>query len=96
MTGEQINGLKTIIRQHTVREQELQTVKETTELADAIFRFQDKKVGLDKVVDELADVLIMCNQLIIIHQCRETVEQRIDYKIARQIARDRKENNYED
>ena len=39
------------------------------------------------IIDEIADVEIMLNQLIIIHSCRKEVEERIDFKIDRQIER---------
>lgn len=89
MNKEQIHELRNIIKQHTVKEQQFKAVEECVELADVIIHYQKGDATISDLVDELADVLIMCNQIMIIHQCRDDVEQRIDYKIARQLGRDR-------
>lgn len=50
------------------------------------------KKGIDKelkdaIIDEIADVEIMLNQLKIIYSCTKAVDERIEFKINRQIER---------
>lgn len=68
-------------------------IEECSELIKALVKGRrNAKKGIDKelkeaIIDEIADVEIMMNQLIIIHSCRKEVEERIDFKIDRQIER---------
>lgn len=39
------------------------------------------------IIDELADVRIMCRQMEILFQCEDEVERRIDFKVQRQSGR---------
>lgn len=39
------------------------------------------------IIDELADVRIMCRQMELLFQAEDEVERRIDFKVDRQIKR---------
>ena len=41
----------------------------------------------DDIIDELADVKIMCRQMELLFQVEDAVERRMDFKINRQIGR---------
>lgn len=41
----------------------------------------------EDIVDEIADVRIMCRQMEILFQCEDEVENRIDFKVRRQTER---------
>lgn len=66
-------------------------IEECSELIKALLkarRGKDKPTVLrDAIIDEIADVEIMLNQLKIIHSCTKEVDERIEYKINRQIER---------
>ena len=64
-------------------------IEELSELQKAILkhrRFTDKETEKG-IIDEIADVSIMLEQLKIIYSCSREVEEQIDYKIERQIKR---------
>lgn len=87
MTDKQTEGLLKIIETHSKAEQERKTIEECLELAEALIHYQDNKVSLSNVIEEIADVRIMCEQLMIIYQCRDEVDKIINHKIERTIAR---------
>ena len=62
-----------------------------TYLIKAILKFRRSNAKdsdlRDAVIDEIADVQIMLTQLGIIFNCVEEVNERIDFKIDRQIGR---------
>lgn len=67
-------------------------VQELTELLLAISYYPEEKCGLDALVDEIADVTIMCEQLRMIYGISdEEVCDRMDYKIQRLVERIQKE-----
>lgn len=64
-------------------------IEELSELQKAILkhrRFADNETE-KAIIDEIADVSIMLEQLKIIYSCSREVEERIDYKIDRQVKR---------
>lgn len=71
--------------------QEDMAIEECSELVKAILKFRrsDEKTAemRDAVIDEIADVQIMLTQLGIIFNCVAEVEERIDFKINRQMGR---------
>lgn len=78
-----------IINTYGSRPQQDMAIEELSELQKAILkyrRFPNKETERD-IIDEIADVSIMLEQLKIIYSCSKKVEERIDYKIDRQIQR---------
>lgn len=81
--------LRFIIDCYGTKTQEEIALEELAELQKAILKFRREKSGkaYKDIIDELADVEIMLEQLKIIYSCHVDVEERIDYKINRQISR---------
>ena len=73
-------------------------IEEMAELAKALLKLrrgqgESQNLLIDDVIDEIADVRIMCRQMELLFKAEDRVEQRIDYKIKRQIKRlDRREH----
>lgn len=74
-------------------------IEEMSELTKALLKM--RRVSKEKVaeareaiIDELADVRIMERQMEILYQCEDEVEQRIDFKIQRQIGRLAEKENH--
>lgn len=71
--------------------QEDMAIEECSELIKAILKFRRSNAKdsdlRDAVIDEIADVQIMLTQLGIIFNCVEEVNERIDFKIDRQMGR---------
>ena len=65
-----------------VKNQNKKAVEELTELSLAIQHFEDGKVTKAEVVTEIADVLIMCEQLKIMYG-RQAVEDQVVMKVER-------------
>ena len=67
-------------------------IEEMSKLTKALLKYR-RKSGLakaksrDDIIDELADVKIMCRQMELLFQAEDAVERRIDFKINRQIGR---------
>lgn len=67
-------------------------IEEMSELTKALLKWRrargaDLTKARDCIVDELADVRIMCRQMEILFQCEDEVERRIDFKVQRQSRR---------
>lgn len=67
-------------------------IEEMSELIKALLKWRratgaDLTKARDCIVDELADVRIMCRQMEILFQCEDEVEKRIDFKVNRQVMR---------
>ena len=67
-------------------------IEEMAELTKALLKLRrekgrNSKSLIDDVIDEIADVRIMCRQMELLFKAEDRVEQRIDYKIKRQIKR---------
>lgn len=52
----------------------------------------NSKLLIDDVIDEIADVCIMCRQMELLFQAEDRVEKRIDFKVKRQMKRLKLEN----
>lgn len=91
MTQEQMRNLNTIVETYGNDAQEDMAIEECSELIKAILKFRRSNAKdsdlRDAVIDEIADVQIMLTQLGIIFNCVEEVNERIDFKIDRQIGR---------
>ena len=83
--------LNTIVETYGSDKQEDMAIEECSELIKAILKFRRSNAKdsdlRDAVIDEIADVQIMLTQLGIIFNCVEEVNERIDFKIDRQIGR---------
>lgn len=78
-----------IINSYGTKSQEDVAIEEMAELQKAILKHR-RYTGDEtraEIIDEIADVEIMIEQLKIIFSCKKEVESRIDYKIERQIKR---------
>ena len=87
-----------IINTYGVKPQEDIAIEELSELQKAILkhrRYGDKETE-QAIIDEIADVQIMLEQLKIIYACHKDVEERVEYKIDRQIKRIKKKYNIVD
>lgn len=91
MTQEQMRNLNTIVETYGNDAQEDMAIEECSELIKAILKFRRSNAKdsdlRDAVIDEIADVQIMLTQLGIIFNCVEEVNERIDFKIDRQMGR---------
>ena len=78
-----------IINTYGSRPQQDMAIEELAELQKAILKYRryPGKEAEQDIIDEIADVSIMLEQLKIIYSCHKEVEERIDYKIDRQIQR---------
>ena len=84
-----------MINTYGTKNQEDKAIEELAELQQAILKHREcNNCETEKsIIDEIADVSIMLEQLKIIYSCHKEVEERIDYKIDRQIKRIRKKYN---
>ena len=91
MTQEQMRNLNTIVETYGNDAQEDMAIEECSELVKAILKFRRSNTKdsdlRDAVIDEIADVQIMLTQLGIVFNCVAEVEDRIDFKINRQMGR---------
>ena len=90
MTTEQLRHLNTIVEHYGAMHQRDKAIEELSELITELSRYQQNPDELDireNIIDELTDVVIMCNQLMIIFDCFAEVEERIEFKIKRQLER---------
>lgn len=84
-----------IIDNYGTKNQEDKAIEELAELQQAILKHRENRnCETEKnIIDEIADVHIMLEQLKIIYSCHKEVEERVDYKINRQIKRIKKKYN---
>ena len=87
-----------IINTYGTKNQEDIAIEELSELQKAILKYRRNSSGKrrKKVIDEIADVSVMLEQLKIIYSCHKEVAERVDYKIDRQIKRIKKKYNIVD
>lgn len=78
-----------IIDTYGIKSQEDIAIEEMSELQKAILKHRRKESEKtrEEIIDEIADVEIMIEQLKIIYSCRKEVKNRIDFKLDRQIKR---------
>lgn len=96
MTQEQLRNLNTIVTTYGDDPQMDMCIEECAELQKALLKYRRKKKGFSSddevktakanVVDELADVCVMVEQMKIVYGY-EAVEERIKFKIDRQMDR---------
>ena len=90
MTTEQLRHLNFIVEHYGAKHQQEKAVEELSELITEISRYNqnpDEPHLRANIIEELADVIVMCNQLMIIFDCTGEVEEIINYKINRQLER---------
>lgn len=78
---------QTCIDQYGVSSQIDMCIEECSELINAIQKYKRDRVGVDALIDEIADVKIMCRQMEIMFDCENEVKERIKYKANRQRKR---------
>ena len=92
------NELLFIINTYGTRAQQDIAIEELAELQKAILKHRrySSKETEQEIIDEIADVEIMLEQLKIIYSCHSDVERRIEYKIDREIKRIKKKYDITD
>lgn len=91
MKPEQLRKLIRIIDEYGSDKQQDIAIEECSELIKAICKYKRTLDHVEDIVDEIADVKIMLAQLEIIFDCSGAVEDRVEYKINRQMERIEKE-----
>lgn len=83
------NRLLFIIDTYGTQPQVDMALEETSELQKALLKHRRKPSDETRkdIIDEIADVQIMLEQLKIIYSCSKEVDERVNYKINRQIER---------
>lgn len=87
MKPEQLRKLIRIIDEYGSDKQQNIAIEECSELIKAICKYKRTLDHVEDIVDEIADVKIMLAQLEIIFDCSGAVEDRVEYKINRQLER---------
>ena len=89
------NKLLFIINTYGTKTQQDIAIEELAELQKAILKHRryGTKETEQEIIDEIADVEIMLEQLKIIYSCHSDVENRVEYKIDREIKRIKKKYN---
>ena len=92
------NELLFIINTYGTRAQQDIAIEELAELQKAILKHRryGSKETEQEIIDEIADVQIMIEQLKIIYSCHSDVEKRVEYKIDREINRIKNKYNIGD
>lgn len=90
MSTEQLRHLKTIVEHYGTENQLGKAEEELDELIEQVVLAKENMASLEEIIDEIADVEVMINQLKIIFDCFGEVEERIDFKIKRQLKRMKK------
>ena len=83
------NKLQYIIDTYGTSSQVDMAIEECSELQKALLKHRRKpgEEAREAIIDEIADVEIMLNQLKLIFSCTKDVSERVDYKIERQLER---------
>lgn len=87
MSEEQKEALIKLIIHYGVFSQVDKTMEECSELIKALLKARRKNSSIEGIIDEIADVTIMLEQLKLMFDCEDEVTKRIDYKINRQLER---------
>ena len=89
MNNTQKEIISLILEHYTHREQKIKTVEELTELSEIILQdYNKKEISTNKVLEEIADVEIMLEQLRRIYGLsRATISLKINQKLKRQLER---------
>ena len=62
-------------------------IEELSELTKELCKFKRYRNNREQIIDECADVLIMVDQLLYLFNAGEEVDERIDFKLSRQLKR---------
>lgn len=72
------------IAQYGMGEQILKAIEEMAELTNELAKsINPSSTTLDRIVDEIADVTIMMEQMRLLFDVNQDVQERIDYKVER-------------
>lgn len=82
-----MNRIEFIAQYYGKRNQELKTEEEMKELLYELYNNMIKGGVSENTPSEIADVIIMLNQLIYLYNIGDEVEKEIEFKINRQIDR---------
>lgn len=86
MTSQQVNQCRRILQNYGADHQIKKAVEEFGELLTELGRYLNGAKNEDKIVDEIADATIMCEQLSFVFGPISSC-MRVDYKIRRQLER---------
>lgn len=79
---------ETIMNYYGRRHQMLKAIEELTELAEVLIKVLTKNVGLERIMDEMADVYVMLEQVRILNFIDgKELDDKIDEKLERQVNR---------
>lgn len=82
-----MKGEKTILRQaldtYGAEAQTLMVFEEMSELQKALCKHARGKDNRENIAEEIADVLIMLDQMMLLYSCKESVKRYRDEKIKR-------------
>ena len=95
MKSYQIKNCQTIANHYGYKSQSLIAIEEMSELTKEICKFGRGQSNLDALVDEIADVKIMVEQLEYLFGVSNKVDARIDYKLERQLKRMEHEREFD-
>ena len=94
MTEWQKKKVREIAAHYGIKSQEQVAIEECAELIEAITKSNRRKysakelvASISDIAGEIADVLIMCEQLTYLYGIEEVVKEQIEYKISRQLDR---------
>lgn len=94
MTEEQKKMVRKIAAHYGIKSQEQVAIEECAELIQAITKSnRGRKTprglieDIEAIAGEIADVLIMCEQLAYLYGIGEVVNEQIEFKISRQLDR---------
>ena len=82
-----MNRIEFIAQYYGKRNQELKTEEEMKELLYELYNNMIKGGVSENTPSEIADVIIMLNQLIYLYNIGDEVEKEIEFKVNRQIDR---------
>lgn len=81
--------LERIIAHYGTLNQRLKAVEELNELSEVIAKDLTKEVPRERIIEEIADVVVMVDELQIIYNVQlEELNNMIDYKIERMLKKD--------
>lgn len=81
-----MNTYRHILDHYGAENQVRQTLEELDELATTLASYSANDATSEEVIDELADVMVMCEQMCELFG-RQAVNERIHYKLSRQLRR---------
>lgn len=87
MKVHQAESCRTIANFYGIDSQSLIAIEEMSELIKELCKDQRGYDRNKDIIEELADVSIMLEQLITLYDCEKEVSDMIDYKVNRQLRR---------